>query len=820
MLLLSLAVGCDDQPRRSPGLDAGVADAPGLDASPTGRDAGGELPDASVPAPDTTPYRGELKVAHLGPVAPDVIGVRLLAGRIIHGKQVSYAKQAGDTVKLNGHQRYVYRSGAYLGSLVGAEGKTIYTPEKYEGDRLPEAAVDDIETYRISSDDDPAYASPVHPKAVGRKTKPSDIGWLDPGKWDAPTETVVYLRLAEPLEVGKSYRVAFDLSGLAAVTFTHAPAALRSEAVHVSHVGFRPGDPSKLAFLSCWMGTAGPLGYKEGLGFDVVERATGKVAFSGKTTLAKAKDKAEDASGRNYNLTDVYELDFSALEQPGEYVVVVEGIGCSYPFRIHDQAWRGAFVTSARGLYHQRSGIELGPPFTTFKRPRPFHPKDGVKVFASTCPLMESGNGLNYSGNDPNNFTCLVKGKTSTLVPDAWGGYMDAGDWDRRVQHLRVTRYLIELAELNPSFFAKLSLNIPESGGALPDVVSEALFNLDFYRRLQDADGGVRGGVESAEHPRRGEGSWQESQEIMAYAPGIWSSHAYAGAAARAAHYLKPLAPALSKTYRETAIKAMTYAEAKLPALGSPKLAPEGVVDMRNLAAAELFRLTGDAKWHDIFIKTTVFKAAGAPLTKWPDHNQRDNAWVYLQTSNAAVDKQVQAGCRQAILAEADARVKQIANTGFRWTKDTWAPAAWGVFGIPDGISIARAHRITGDSKYLEALVRLTQHSAGANPINMSYTTGIGPRYPRHPLHVDSLVTNQPPPAGLTVFGPVGVKEGSGFWGQTLANPFLHPKFDSWPTTEAYWDIFHYGAMCEFVVDGPMIATAYVWGYLAATPRP
>ncbi len=41
-----------------------------------------------------------------------------------------------------------------------------------------------------------------------------------------------------------------------------------------------------------------------------------------------------------------------------------------------------------------------------------------------------------------------------TLDPDAWGGYMDAGDWDRRSGHLRVGYLLMELLDLFPDYFA------------------------------------------------------------------------------------------------------------------------------------------------------------------------------------------------------------------------------------------------------------------------------------------------------------------------------------------------------------------------------
>ena len=46
-------------------------------------------------------------------------------------------------------------------------------------------------------------------------------------------------------------------------------------------VGFRPDDPVKLAFLSCWMGSGGYLAYPACLSFGIVDDETGDVVFSG-----------------------------------------------------------------------------------------------------------------------------------------------------------------------------------------------------------------------------------------------------------------------------------------------------------------------------------------------------------------------------------------------------------------------------------------------------------------------------------------------------------------------------------------------------------
>ncbi|MBK6281366.1 MAG: hypothetical protein IPF54_00695 [Draconibacterium sp.] len=101
-------------------------------------------------------------------------------------------------------------------------------------------------------------------------------------------------------------------------------------------------------------------------------------------------------------------------------------------------------------------------------------------MYQSTCSLLNSGNGLNAMGTDKGNFPNLVAGKTDVLVPEAWGGNMDAGDWDRRINHLFTPRLYLELVELQPEYFKNLCLNIPESGNDLPDIVDEAIFGSIF----------------------------------------------------------------------------------------------------------------------------------------------------------------------------------------------------------------------------------------------------------------------------------------------------------------------------------------------------
>ena len=740
-------------------------------------------------------------------VAPDVLSVHVRAGRVERGKQQPYVAQAGDAVDRSSVHRFVTRKGVGIGALAGKEEKILFTFDRVSGAKLGVAWADAPDSYRVGPADGTEGAKPA---AVYRKTRPWDLARTAAWEFTPVLEHFLYLRLARPLEAGKKYAVTFGGDRLPRQEFVWDPAVIRSEAVHVSQLGWRPDDPGKVAFLSCWAGSGGGLRYAEGTAFRVLEDASGRVVLEGKTRLARAQDEGEDAYKKNYNRTDVYVMDLAALKTPGTYRVSVDGVGCSYPFEIADDAWRKAFTVSARGFYHQRSGIELGPPYTTFRRPRPFHPDDGLIVLESTTGLLDTGNGLNTADS---NFGNLVKGKTARRVKDAWGGYMDAGDWDRRIQHLDATRLLLELAELFPGYFAPLSLNIPESGGDLPDIVDEALFNLDFFRRMQLPDGGIRGGIESEEHPRYGEASWQESLTVMAYAPDVWSSYLYAGVAARAAAWLRAKAPARAKAYEESALRAMAWAE---KANASRKGDPHPVADARNLAAAELLRLTGDGKWGKIFLDTTVFTDPQAVCAVWQKHEQRHAAWVYARTQGA--DPKVAANCRGALLREADDRVAGCERAGFRWTKDLWRPIGVGVPSGPDAVGLVRAHVLTGEAKYLRAAVLACQFGAGANPLNLCFTTGLGRAFPIHPLNVDALVSGQTPPPGLTILGPCDLemaRNGAG-WAQKFVEPHVSPKVEDWPALEHFFDVLWHPLMCEYTVQEPMAANAYVWGYLAA----
>ncbi len=762
-------------------------------------------------------------IEHVGPVAPDTLGVEIQSLVRVAGETTRHRARSGDEV--DPESRRVVRDGRPLGVLVGRDDTRLHAFDSVRGEAVDAGSLEDPAGWSLT---DPA-GNRLRPVSVARKTKPTDEAELDVWSFAHPLRHRLYLRFSRPLEPGVAYRLhapaAARLDAPAAgLTFSAGDAGTRSEAVHVTQLGFRTDDPVKTAHLSLWAGDRGGLDFPSGLLFRVVDES-GETAFEGRSELALSADQTEAGRGRNYAQTDVYRLDFSGLDRPGTYRVVVDGIGSSFDFPVADDVWVHPFRVAMQGLLHHRSGIELGPPFTDYRRPRTMVPgEDGFMVYASKTSLLGRPGA---PGGQDGTFERLQQNATTEEVPEAWGGYMDAGDWDRRAQHLYVTRLLLELYELHPGFLHGFALRLPadEAGNDLPDILDEALFNLDHYRRMQLPDGGVRGGVESTEHPKFGETSWQESLPVYAFAPGPYSSYAYAATAARAARLLTGSHPELASTYRETAASAFAWAEKELQAGGWDADGQE-VRDERNLAALELYRLTEKPAYHETFLATTAFTDPAAPLQVYGEAHQREHAFAYLRLDPSLQDAAVAANARRALFADADQREEMSRATGFGWTNDPYGWVGWGQqVTLLNSLSLVHAHVLTGEAKYLEAILRASRFGAGDNPSNTVFTTGLGHRPVLHPLHLDSAETNQPPPAGITVYGPHDERSHGDdqplYWATKKLEDAgaIFPPVKRWPPLESWWDVKMHPAANEYTVHQTMGPNAYAWGHLAALDR-
>ena len=216
----------------------------------------------------------------------------------------------------------------------------------------------------------------------------------------------------------------------------------RSPAIHLSQLGYPPAAP-KHAYFSQWMGTlntpehpGGALDlsrYTNGV-FHLCDARSGEVRKTYRDLRLQKSRTAKDPSHDNWTRADVYDLDFSDFNQPGRYVLVAEGMGCSYPFVINDDGYFGAYRAVMRGLFLQRRGILKD--FTEFDReyPRSHHPDQNEFVAGKV-----EGEGGKIENPKP------VKG--------IWGWYADAGDWDGNPAHYIVPLTLLLTYDLRPQNF-------------------------------------------------------------------------------------------------------------------------------------------------------------------------------------------------------------------------------------------------------------------------------------------------------------------------------------------------------------------------------
>lgn len=743
--------------------------------------------------------------------APDLLALDIRSGSITKSNLTPYTPQPGDTRKTDGDVVKLVRGGQEIGWLIGPKRDGLVTFEKFEGDPLLDDLTNAPSSYSIRT----SANAVVHPAAVYRKSKPLD--WAQPTHEFVMRHTV-YLKMPAPLVPGTVYMVSLgDINVQKPESaFTFDPSRTRSEAVHVSQIGYRPDDALKRAYFSLWAGTGGAYTLPANTAFEVVNDATGASVFSGTVQLAKDANAPEKLQrSDNFTKTAVYTMDFSALQAPGRYRVVVRGVGSSYPFTIGANVWEQAWKIQMRGLFNNRSGMELGPPYTAFRKPRDFHPADGTNVFQSTLSVLDGKGEFE-----------LAKFATPVPVRNAWGGYHDAGDWNpRRATHLRVTLAQLEVADLFPAYVKGVSWNIPKDTPA-PDVLNEALWEIDCFRRMQSTNGGIPYEIETAGDPIEGEVSWKQSMTAFVTVPDRWSSYIYATAAARVAKLLAPYSPDRAKQYRESALRAMNWAEAeweKAKSAGTLDKTRWEVKDDRNLAAVALLDLTGDKKWHDVFLQDTVLKPnETVNLFAWGTQVQRDQAFAYARIAPAFADAALQKSARLSLVAEAQKALDYAQGNPWSLTSsDTGKPLFLGFFSTAHGaVELVRAHYLTNERKYLTAAVAACQFQAGANPNNMTYTTGLGANPPRNPLHLDSRRTGQPAPEGLTVYGNfdfVGWPNMDwALWPlKYYLNAACRPAASEWPIPEAYFDIFLYPAINEFTVD-VWAPNVLVWGYLAA----
>ena len=700
--------------------------------------------------------------------------------------------------------------------------------------RAGEGELDSISSYGITSGDDGRYGTPREPAQVGRVL----VGIGAARYAGAPEVDYVhysYVGFPEPMESGRTYTVA--VQGKKRATFLFDEDQTVSRAIKVNQVGYLANAPRKYAYLGCHLYEIGAMDCGMYPKFQVVRALDGAVALEGPITLRDKnsrmvpKPRKGETPGAPPLITgeDVYELDLGGLKEPGNYYIRIPGVGRSWPFRVGDDVYGEAFYTSARGLYHQRCGVAYDPAHTPWKRAK-----------CHQAPVYESGYVAFAYGEfgmpKPYNvFDIYAATMDKTKATEhVWGGWHDAADWDRRNQHYTVLFDLLNAYEIAPKNFVDGQLNLPESGNGIPDILDEAAFGLEVWAKSMTPEGGVSGHVETIGHvTMNSDAPYAFSRRTR------WDSLLFAAAAAQLAEHLKPVASEASERWAGLARKAYDFGTNPANSLGKieiPAKAERGrgapytvnweekdsyLIPFLLMAKARMFWLTGERQFLD-GVKDGL-ATAPAPYA-WPFTLMDYSPWVYFSLCYRAdsfiPEAQRNELKKKFLMPQADKLLGYLDGGPYRqtWPRDQDYYMGFGLSNMTNaGRALLIAHALTGESKYRDAAILNFDFMLGANPMGMSWTTGLGQVYPVNIQHEVSMTDDiDDPVPGITVYGITGAMYASlrnTVW-NSPAGPgskdliaFKVPEVPVWRRWSCHPTLNV--AQCEFTVQETMSSTIF-----------
>ncbi len=622
-----------------------------------------------------------------------------------------------------------------------------------------------------------ANGQPVAVVAVGFKRR---VGSADLRVRDLRVENALYLQLATPLAPDQTVVVTgpAGLLGPPGENFRTTTDPRRySPAIHVNQEGYAPGLP-KQARIGYYLGSLGELPTAELSTFSLRDLDTGATAYRGK--LSARRDVGYLDLPAPYQ--QVLLADFSALRTPGDYTLVVPGLGASLPFRIDDGLVMNWLRTYALGLYHQRCGQALALPFTRFTH-------DACHLEAAEVPSPQSAFEFTWatladvSQPGPGQTAPPPVTEAAQLYPfvnqgkiDVAGGHHDAGDYSKyTINVAALVHQLLFTADALPAAGALDNLGLPESGDGIGDLLQEAKIEADYLAKLQDADGGFYFLVYPKN--RKYEGDVTLAAGDTGDPQVVWPKNTSATAAGVAALAQCASSPAFKRHYPEIAARYLNQARRGWIFLQNA-IAQHGLegayqkitfygdefthLDELAWAATELFLATGEPDFQRQLL--IWFPNPAAPATRrW--------GWIHLSGSygnairsyafaertgrlaEAQLDRLHLSQCRSEIAAAADDAVRwthqHAYGSAFPEASKRFHAAGW-YFSLDQAADLAVAYQLWPRPDYRDAIVSNLNYEAGTNPLNLCFLSGLGRKRPQVIVHQFANTDRRAlPPTGL-----------------------------------------------------------------------
>lgn len=401
-------------------------------------------------------------------------------------------------------------------------------------------------------------------------------------------------------------------------------AQLASPFIHVDQFGYLP-NAEKVAVLS-----DPSVGYNSGLTFnpsatvDVRDVNSNSVVFSGSAQPWNGGGIHPESGDRGWW------FDMSSITTPGTYVVESNG-EVSPEFRIRNDVYNAVLKDAGRMFYYNRCNHPKSTPFA--------HPNwtDGMDFMGTlqdaNCRFID----------DPNN---------SNLEKDLSGGWYDAGDYNKYFSFAAsAVHHLLMAYEENPQAFND-DWDIPESGNGIPDLLDEVKWELDWMRKMNNADGSTHIKMGSQNYSENTDSPPSSNSDQRFYGPTCSSASICAAMVfAQAAHVFSAF-PAMSSFSSDLEGRAIasynnwfSYFITNTVEIecddgsivsGDTDLDLEDQMHMALAAAAYLFRQTGDPSY-SAFIQSAHLSAEQIDVPYWGVYkmSSNDGLLMYSELPNA-----------------------------------------------------------------------------------------------------------------------------------------------------------------------------------------
>jgi endoglucanase len=443
--------------------------------------------------------------------------------------------------------------------------------------------------------------------------------------------------------------------------------------------------------------------------------------------------RLDDASGDTVRLAE-----FSALKVPGEYRIELDTGASSDSFLIDKDVYENALRLTMRSFYGQRCGYDVN-----------------------------LGGGYAHSRCHMDAAFHASSGKTGPF--SNYGGWHDAGDYGLYIVNSGITTGTLLWAwELYGASLRQFALQIPESGGQVPDFLAEVRWNLQWMLSMQDKDGGVWHKQTTEDFcsfimpqddrainyvigtglaPYKGTGATADFAAVMAIAARCYSSYA----------------PEFSQRCLKAARLAWNWCQTnphvpfKNPrGIHTAEYGDSDCHDELLWATGELWRTTGDAGFHQAFVEMLPQPFSGIKIDA-PSTSQVSSLgyWSYALARRSGSDAAI-AAIQQATLKTAREFVHQSSANGYgnSLALDDYARQSNSVV-ANHSLLLLIADQFEADRSHMDCALNNLHYLLGRNCFGISWVTQLGSRPVQHPHHRPSVADHIVAPwPGLLSCGP------------------------------------------------------------------